>query len=410
MGAVRNIINVVRTGQFSDIFGGIYMKALFVHIYTETSDFEWGLMEYGIDLTEYEHHKFDPNETDAMQKQVFFDYLKKNPFEYVFSNTFIPDVSDVCEELNTWYVSWVYDSPQAALYTDSLQNAHNITFVFDKTEAKELGRWGRNICYLPLAGNITRTGALEISEEDEKKFSCEISLVGSLYTDNSYNKWSAYLTEELGEELNTYLRENMWNWRKTKDWPLVSEEFVKHTRLLNVVFDSKKMDERIFLGIMFLSRKLAQIDRTGVLNTLGEHFPVTLFTGQKSDQLYGIDVRDRVNYYTDMSRIFYLSRINLNITLPSIRTGVPQRIYDIMGVGGFVMTNAQEEIFDLFDVGREIEVYRSMEELIDKTAFYLNHDNSRLKVALNGYKAIRDRHNLQIRMGEMMRMIEEVTG
>ena len=99
------------------------------------------------------------------------------------------------------------------------------------------------------------------------------------------------------------------------------------------------MDTDLFYGIALLSRKLAEIDRITVLNTLAESFSVHLYTSSDSSFLQNIHFHPSVNYHTDMNKIFYLSKVNLNITLPSIETGIPQRILEIMGCGGFVLTN-----------------------------------------------------------------------
>lgn len=71
-----------------------------------------------------------------------------------------------------------------------------------------------------------------------------------------------------------------------------------------------------------------------------------------------------MDYYTVMNKIFYLSKINLNITLPSIESGIPQRVLDIMGSGGFVLTNYQPEIEEVFEIGKDIEVFHTLEELV----------------------------------------------
>ena len=37
--------------------------------------------------------------------------------------------------------------------------------------------------------------------------------------------------------------------------------------------------------------------------------------------------------------MFANSKVNLNITLRNIKTGIPLRALDIMGAGGFLLTN-----------------------------------------------------------------------
>lgn len=53
---------------------------------------------------------------------------------------------------------------------------------------------------------------------------------------------------------------------------------------------------------------------------------------------------------------------------------ISQRIWDVCGCGGFLLTNYQEELTDYFEIGTDVECYFSKEELFDKIDFYLKHD------------------------------------
>ena len=77
----------------------------------------------------------------------------------------------------------------------------------------------------------------------------------------------------------------------------------------------------------------------------------------------------------------------------SIKTGVPLRIFEIMGVGGFTISNYQEELTELFEEDKEIVLFRDLDELMDKVGYYLLHDKQRNKIALNGYKRIKKDYN-----------------
>ena len=106
-----------------------------------------------------------------------------------------------------------------------------------------------------------------------------------------------------------------------------------------------------------------------------------------------------------MPKVFYLSRINLNITSRSIESGIPLRIWDILAVGGFCLTNYQPELEDYFEIGKDLEVYHDLKELEEKIAYYLEHEDERLRIAVNGYKKVRDGHNLKIRMRKVLDLV-----
>ena len=73
-----------------------------------------------------------------------------------------------------------------------------------------------------------------------------------------------------------------------------------------------------------------------------------------------------VDYSTDMNKVFKLSKINLNITLPSIRSGIPLRALDIMGAGGFLLTDYRMDFSDVIEPGIDMVCYTSIEDAVSK--------------------------------------------
>lgn len=105
-----------------------------------------------------------------------------------------------------------------------------------------------------------------------------------------------------------------------------------------------------------------------------------------------------------MPLIFHRSKINLNITCKSIRSGISQRIWDVLGCRGFCLTNYQTEIPEYFEIGKDLDTYGSFDELLDKTAYYLERDDVRDKIAQNGYEKIKSYHNYTNRMQQMIEL------
>ena len=84
--------------------------------------------------------------------------------------------------------------------------------------------------------------------------------------------------------------------------------------------------------------KVANIERVSTLNRLSKTlrgYNTALYTDTIDSKLEGIDYRGAVAYMTHMPLVFNNSRINLNMTIRNIRTGIPLRVWDILGAGGF---------------------------------------------------------------------------
>ena len=152
------------------------------------------------------------------------------------------------------------------------------------------------------------------------------------------------------------------------------------------------------------------MERITALIRLSEIHPVTVFTASESKHLSLIrgHVFPAIDYRTDMYKVFHLSRINLNFTIPTIESGIPLRVYDIMSVGGFCLTNYQEEIDELFEIGKDIEVFHDLEELMDKSIYYLSHEDQRLRIAISGYQKVKSRHTFQMRMEQILNISDNI--
>ena len=69
------------------------------------------------------------------------------------------------------------------------------------------------------------------------------------------------------------------------------------------------------------------------------------------------------------------------------------------------MCNYQEELFDHFTPGVDLETYASLEELTDKCSFYLSHEKERMEIAMQGYKKVSASHTYEKRITQMIHTI-----
>ena len=116
----------------------------------------------------------------------------------------------------------------------------------------------------------------------------------------------------------------------------------------------------------------------------------------------GLREHGLVDYRSEMPLVFKQSKINLNITLRSIRSGIPLRGFDIMGAGGFLLSNYQADLLELFVPDEDFVYYTSKEELLRKIDYYLRHEEERKAIAKNGHDKIAERHTYRHRVREML--------
>ena len=136
----------------------------------------------------------------------------------------------------------------------------------------------------------------------------------------------------------------------------------------------------------FMARKVTELERVRALNKVSENFNLSLFTYKEPKELPKAHFMGSVDYYKDMPIVFNRSKINLNISLKSILTGIPLRCIDIMGSGGFLLTNYQADMFRHFEAGKHFDYYTDENDLLRKIEYYLNHEDERMSIAEAGKK------------------------
>jgi len=72
-----------------------------------------------------------------------------------------------------------------------------------------------------------------------------------------------------------------------------------------------------------------------------------------------------------------------------------------------LLTNYQAEIPYYFTEGEDLVCFDGVEDLKEKVAYYLAHDEERMRIAENGYRKVKEYHTYVRRINEMLHIIEE---
>lgn len=95
----------------------------------------------------------------------------------------------------------------------------------------------------------------------------------------------------------------------------------------------------------------------------------------------------------------------VNFNFPVSKPQIKGRNFEIPACGGFLITQAAEDLSDYYEYGKEIAVFDTKEELAEKIKYYLDHDEERTRIAKAGYeRTVRD-HAWEKRFPEIFRKI-----
>ena len=336
------------------------------------------------------------------------ELLKQDTYSFIFSINFFPSVSDVCNIWGIPYLCLIVDSPVLELFSTSLANPCNKVFLFDRQLYNDFHHINPDgIFHIPLATNVrdNYATATMASAADRARFSSDISFIGSLYSEKClYNKIT--LPEKMRGYVDGLTEAQLlvygYNFIEECVTPELIEAFCKvRPELINFP-DSMKVDTKAVIAQHIISVKVAEQERLRYLKALSEHFNVDLYTGSDTYSMPLIHNRGFAKTNTEMPIIFHQSKINLNLTAKSIRSGLSLRIFDVLGCEGFLITNYQAELPEHFNIGEDLEAYTSLDDLMGKCEYYLSHDKERREIAHNGFEKVKKYHTYDIRLTQML--------
>ena len=370
-------------------------------------DFIEGFKELGNTVDELTYEMEDKNIPSAKRVELVSATLNKKSYDFVFSINYYPFLSEVCNIYKIRYICQTVDSPVIELFSSTVKNEWNRIFLFDLSQYKEFHPLNPDcIFHLPLATNPKRWAKVinSATPQQKQKFTSDISFVGSLYTEKCpYDRLNP------SPYLSGYLMGLMKAQQKIYGYHFIEEvisdeavkEFIKNMPDFYTPPESYTLEDKKTVVRLYMDYKITSMERTDLLTTLGNKFKVDFYTGSITDGI-PVNNKGRVKTLTEMPLVFHNSKINLNFTAKSIREGLPLRIFDVLGCGGFLITNYQTELPDIFSIGEDLEAYTSEEDLLYKAEYYLTHENDRLEIANNGYKKLVKYHNYPERIMQML--------
>lgn len=362
------------------------------------------LLGHTVDNIEQELGSYD---VSPEFERVIEEKIRGTHYDMVFTVNYFPLISNVCERTGVKYVSWTCDNPLISMYHESVFHACNYIFTFDKTNYLEFRGMGvKHIWYLPLAVDTERMDALlgapekperrnATQDSEMRKYRGDVAFVGSLYERNSYDKIKNRLPEYLRGYFDAVMEAQLNISGANIVEPMLTTNILEQ---LQEYFQLEKSEGSFSdLGLIFqttvLGFKIAEIERRRALIELSKHYKVNVYSNSDVSDLLRIQYCGSVDYWSEMPKVFRMSKINLNFTIPNIKSGIPLRIWDVLGCGGFLLTNYQAEIPYYFKEGEDLVCFDSLEDLCEKVGYYLEHEEERKQIAWNGYRKVREKHS-----------------
>lgn len=347
-------------------------------------------------------------DSDLKWENLLHRDITAQSFDFIFTFNYFPILSNIAQAHKLPYVSWVYDCPHLTLYSTTITNPYNYLFLFDKEMHHEVVELGAlHAFHLPLAVNTARLNHF-LSLPDSlhgNSYSSNVSFIGALYDNNPYRQIS-YLPKRLRGFLDGLMSSQQKIWGYSLLSNALTDDILKE--LLdyiilennpNYLFSSKD------IILHMLESNITYMERCRLLQISSLKFPTDIYSGSNLDIIKGCFPHLPISYESEVPNVYIHSKINLNISLRSIHQGIPLRCLDIMGAGGFLLSNLQPELIENFIPEEEFVYYDSEEDMMEKMQYYLYHEHQRQEIAENGWKKIQTHYSYPTQFEKILKQL-----
>ena len=354
----------------------------------------------------------DDNKEKPSDEQIWA--IAKDANEYhadiFFSVDYFQTVAMAAKKLNITYYSWLYHIPQWSLFSYAAQLPNNRIITFDSAQMQEMRQFNVNgMQYMSQAADkeLLPVALADAAPELPEKYKADVSFVGTLYesSKNLFNRISMKAREkEVYKDILEMIREKRFAYGKDVLYRGVTDEMVEF--LLEEVEYGK--DHFFFANQQeiaiqsVLARKITVEERKLMARTLARKFDFKLYTISNTEKFPEINNCGPVDFAKQAPLVYNGSKINIYVTPRAIRSGVPLRVLEIMACQGFVLVNYQEDLAKEFEDGKELVMYRSLEEMVEKVQYYLEHEEERKQIAHAGYEKVLREYNYAAKLRKIL--------
>lgn len=390
------------------------VKILYVYHGDGTDEIPVTFRRIGYEVEEYPKYPDNFILNDEVIEELV-NTIKDHHITHLFSIHLNNNVAVAAEKTGVKYISYIWDAPYLRLYSPFGRMKNCYFSLFDKLDCERFKKDGiTNVMYSPLGIEPVRVKQWNRKADKalQGNYMHDICFLGRLYEDNHYDRYIDEIPSDMQKYFESIFEEAAFKWDGVnRIYGKTGQNVLDYIHFKNPDFKISTMldiNEVQAFESSYLVRKIANIERIAVLNTLAESYSVWLHTTSKVDKnlLGSVNIGPPVVPGDATTLLFAGSKINLNISLKGIEGGTPLRVMDVLAAGGFILTNYCSETAELFDEDQEIVMYKTPEELFDKVDYYLRHEEERKAIARRGQAKVLECYTLDRILTKIMDWVE----
>ncbi|RME80820.1 MAG: hypothetical protein D6785_09860 [Planctomycetota bacterium] len=157
--------------------------------------------------------------------------------------------------------------------------------------------------------------------------------------------------------------------------------------------------------LAFIGRPGAK-NRIELIQEISSQFDLKVYG--KGWEKYGIQPALQNAYADDYRRICASAAIILGQNVVERDLFFSNRIWYTLGCGGFFLTTYTPNMEEIFQRGVHLDWFIDLDECKEKIHYYLNHEEERKQIALQGYKLAHEQYSFEKLAQQMLKDLEEL--
>ncbi|HOJ34264.1 MAG TPA: glycosyltransferase [Candidatus Hydrogenedentes bacterium] len=337
--------------------------------------------------------------TKDQMRQLFLTLTEFRPDFLLTSNFAGMDVLGIFgrffEDVRIPYVSWFTDTPRMILYERVVHCSHyTVAATWERAYEPHLRKLGfSHVFFMPHA-----TDPFLFRGEFTPTPTRNVSFVGTSMIDQAREAWDV-LSES--PQLYREVEKAFLQDRVSRSIFPDGIEMVINPQILQKEEPRQRRHAELCLiyeGTRRLREKLVRALAPFNIEVRGDRFWLQIYSNVDGD----------VSYFGDLAEYYRTTAVNVNITSIQMSRAVNQRVFDCPAAGGFLLTDDQRDLYDFFDVGKEVIVYKDFEELAEKTQYYLKHPEERAQVVRAAQQRILKEHTHAHRLKSLETFLKDI--
>jgi spore maturation protein CgeB len=305
-------------------------------------------------------------------------------------------LTDFFRSIGMPVASWYVDSPNLIVQAfDKNVSPWTSLFLWDKSYMKDMESMGfDSVLTLPLATDESLFKPLKAGKHRKmlNEYTCDVGFVGNSMVD-PVNDWMAKVDPVFHAMIEKSAEHLALPGNRHGDIMSAVPE-MERERLERLTNKERRNFEAAVIW------KATLLYRLSLIKTL-EKYDTRIF----GDQGWRLILHDSsirlgqpLDYYKELPSFYNACKINFNATSRQMKEAVNQRVFDVPACGSFILTDYQESLEGLFEVGKEIIVYKSRDEIPELVKFYLDNPGERKAVAERGRERVLKEHTYKHRL------------